>query len=336
MRHDRFGNWLVGALALLMCTGCYTVKNSHVYANDNDTDTDDSSQPAHVQGASVENAALRQLLNLAESRDPVLRCNAIESLQEVAPDDAVDPALAALESDDPQVRFAGCMALGTLRVADAHDRLLKLRIEEHSHIVQVGIRYALHRLGDVRYSHDLEQYAVDPNPEVRGKTAFVLGRLGEPSAIPLLRTMQHDPEESIRLEAAESLWRLGDQRGLDDLAGFAISKYADDLIISTLALAAPRDPSVIQHVRANLSADYPEVELAAARALGMLGSDEGYSLAMQYLHSSEPRQRWMAAQALGAIGRPDAKAALAPLLSDSEAQVRLAAAAAILELHKAT
>jgi HEAT repeat protein len=57
---------------------------------------------------------------------------------------------------------------------------------------------------------------------------------------------------------------------------------------------------------------------------------------MQYLHSSEPRQRWMAAQALGAIGRPDAKAALAPLLSDSEAQVRLAAAAAILELHKAT
>ncbi|HUB27838.1 MAG TPA: HEAT repeat domain-containing protein [Tepidisphaeraceae bacterium] len=331
MPSDRFSHLLAGAVALLLSAGCYTVKTSHVYTSDDDSDDAPSS---HVQGNTVDDTALRELLNLADSRDAELRCNAIESLQDAAPDDAVDPAEAALDSDNVQVRFAGCMVLGTLRVTDAHQRLLKLHDEERSRVVQVGIRFALHRLGDVRYSHDLEKYAVDPDPEVRGKTALVLGRLGEPSAIPILRAMQHDPDEAIRLQAAESLWRLGDQRGLDDLAGFAISKYADDLIISTLALAAPRDPTVIQHVRANLDADYPEVELAAARALGMLGSDEGYPLAMQYLHSSEPRQRWMAAQALGAIGRPDAKGALAGLLNDSSDQVRLAAAAAILELHK--
>jgi len=164
---------------------------------------------------------------------------------------------------------------------------------------------------------------------------YVLGRLNNPSAIPLLRPLRHDPVQTIRMEAASSLWLLHDPKGLDDLVAYAISKYADDVILATLALAGPRDPSVIQHIRANMDDDYPEEELAAAQALGLLGSDEGYPLAMKYIHSSDARQRSMAASALGAIGQPQARDALTPLLSDSDPHVRLAAARAILELKKA-
>jgi HEAT repeat protein len=138
------------------------------------------------------------------------------------------------------------------------------------------------------------------------------------------------------LQVAGSLWLLKDETGLDDLVAWAISKYPDDLILATLALAAPKDQRVMQHVRANLVTDYPEVDLAAARALGELGSDEGYTVATNGAASKDGRQRFLAALALGAIGRSDAQPILANLLKDESGEVRIGAAKAILELHNAT
>jgi len=104
-------------------------------------------------------------------------------------------------------------------------------------------------------------------------------------------------------------------------------------MVGLLGLAGPNDTRVKEHVRAGLESDYLEVKLVAARALGMLGSDEAYVLARDTTHSTDVRQRYLAALALGAIARSDAQDILAPLLKDSDPDVRLAAAAAILELR---
>jgi HEAT repeat protein len=337
MRNERKRTWLFYGSAVIgmsILTGCYTVKHRNLYFDSDSGDLRHAEPPANARVVgSLDRDALRELLAQARGPDPDERSNAIEAIVQGDPDAATDPAIRAISDQEPQVRFAGCMAVGELRMTEAHDELLKMHDTDPSRVVQVGVRYALHRLGDTRYSHDLEKFAVDPLTEVRGKTAFVLGRLGEPSAILLLRPMRKDAVATIQIQAAESLWRLGDDRGRDDLLAYAISRYADDVILATLALAAPRNPEVIQHVRANLTDDYPEEELAAARALGMLGSDEGYALAMHYLTSDERRQRMMAAMALGAIQHPEARPELAKLLTDPSAQVRLAAATAILELR---
>ena len=42
---------------------------------------------------------------------------------------------------------------------------------------------------------------------------MVLGLLGEPSAAKILLPMLYDPNSAIRLQVAESLWRLGNERG---------------------------------------------------------------------------------------------------------------------------
>ena len=182
-------------------------------------------------------------------------------------------------------------------------------------------------------SHDLEKLAASPDPHVRGTVAFVLGLLKEPSATKMLGTLLADRAASVRIQAAEALWRLGDQRGLDDLAAYAISAYPDDQTIALQALAEPGDQRVIQHIRAELTSDYPEVCLAAARAVGMLGSDEGWSVAVPAAASKDPRQRVMAASAMGAIGRSDLQPYLKGLLDDPESEVRIAAATAILQLR---
>lgn len=281
-------------------------------------------------------AALRSLSFAADSNDPDLRANAIEALQKTSPNAAYDVALTGLSDSDENVRFAACMAVGSLHITEAHNRLLAMRQNDPSQVVQVGVRFALHSLGDKRFSHDLEGYSRSPFPQIRGKTALVLGLLHEPSAVVVLRPMRHDTQDTVRLQASASLWLLGDSEGLDDLLSGALSGYPDDLILATLSLAEPRDQRVAQHVRANLTTDYPEVNLAAARAMGMLGSDEGYVIAMDGTKSSDPRQRFLAALALGAIGRSDAQQVLATLLTDPNRRVQVGAATALLELHDPT
>jgi HEAT repeat protein len=64
----------------------------------------------------------------------------------------------------------------------------------------------------------------------------------------------------------------------------------------------------------------------------MVGSDEGFGVAVKASKSTDPRQRVLAALALGAIGRSDAQDTLRKLLSDGDPDVRLAAATALLQL----
>jgi HEAT repeat protein len=79
---------------------------------------------------------------------------------------------------------------------------------------------------------------------------------------------------------------------------------------------------------------YTEVSLVAARAMGMLGSDEGYKIAADATKSQDPQQRFLAAVALGAIGRTDAQDELKRLLADPVPNVQLAAASAVLQLTR--
>jgi HEAT repeat protein len=148
--------------------------------------------------------------------------------------------------------------------------------------------------------------------------------------------MRDDRDPTVRLEAAGALWKLGQPSGLDDLVGGTISAYPDDQMIALLALAGPHDTRSLGHIQAQLTADYVEVALVAARAAGILGSDEGYGVAMIGAKSVDPRQRLLAAMAFGDIGRPDAQPILANLLNDTDSDVRLAAAGALLQIGGGT
>jgi HEAT repeat protein len=128
------------------------------------------------------------------------------------------------------------------------------------------------------------------------------------------------------------MWRLGDPEAKEDLLALTVSAYADDQMVGYLALAGPRDPEVRKYVGSGLTSDYPEVSLVAARAMGQLGSDEGYGVAQKGAKSSTAAQRFLAAMAFAAIGRTDAQPVLKTLLSDKDPKVRVAAAAAVLQL----
>lgn len=267
-----------------------------------------------------------------QSSDPILRANAIEAIQNTIGKEGADQILRGLNDREGVVRFASAMAAGTLQLAPAKPVLWEMASADGDASVRVAARYGLHRLGEVRLSHDLEKFAIDTDRWVRANTAMVLGRLGEKSALNVLRAMSRDREREVRLQAFEAMWRLGDEEGLENLVASSISQDPSDQIVATLALAEPRDPRVSGSVYSNLTSDYDETRLAAARAVGILGSDGGYTIAMNATRAVSPRAKAMAALALGAIGRSDAQPALTRLLGDQDPNVKLAAATAILQL----
>jgi HEAT repeat protein len=282
---------------------------------------------------SLRNAARGELLAECAAPDPFLRCNAIEALSDVDPADAAGAITRGLDELEPSVRFASALSAGQIRLKAAYPKLLTMANDDDLR-VQAAVRFALHRLGDTRLSHDLEKLAGNPDFKVRASTAQVLGLLGEPSATNILVTLMSDPSAPVRIQAAEALWLLGDQRGLEALLAYAISVFPDDQIIALHALAEPRNLRAAQELRSELTEVYPEVSLAAARGLGMLGSDEGWHVAITGAKSVEPRQRSLAALAMGAIGRCDLQPPLATLLKDPDPSVRISAATAVLQLHQ--
>lgn len=264
---------------------------------------------------------------------PIRRANAIEAAEKGLPRDVASPIVVRGLSDPaPVVRFAAAVAAGDLKLLDTRPALYRLAYDENPQ-VRLAARYGLHKLGDTTLSQELLLGLRDNRPDVRSNTVMLLGMLGEPSAIPPLRRLVADPSPTVRLQLYEALWRLGDRNAANELVIFTLSRFPDEQVVALIALAQPRNPRVLEHIRGWMVDDnFPEVPLAAARAAGMLGSDEGYGTAVQFLRAGDPRQRVMAAMALGDIGRIDAQSRLRPLLSDPEPDVQLAAAAAILKL----
>ena len=268
--------------------------------------------------------------------DPVLRANAIEATQKTVGAAGSERILAGLNDSAPLVRFAACMAAGQVPVPAAYARVAQLADDPYAS-VQIGARFALHKLGDKRLSHDFEKYVLDPDPRVRGNAVLAIGLLGEASGLKLLRQLQKEYDPAVRLEIVEARYRLGDEDARNQLVIGTVSAYPDDQIVSILALASTHDARVGKNIWGQLVSDYPEVALAAARALGEIaepgnGGDDGMQVALNYVDAKDPRQRSMAALALGDIGRTDAQPALGKLLDDPDASVRLAAATAVLQL----
>jgi HEAT repeat protein len=281
---------------------------------------------------SLQTAARAELNAALASKDRLIRAHAVEAAQNTV--GAKEPAiyLSALDDTAALVRFAGAMSVGRLQIGQAKPQLLQM-VNDTDPLVRVAVRFALHRLGDTTLSKELEVTAHDLEWQTRCETARVLGLLGEPTAVRVLKPMLRDREDSVRLQAADSLWRLGNQDGLRTLVSASASGYPDDQGIALLGLAGPKDHRVLGHLRAALTADYPEVCLVAARAMGECGSDAGYPIAVEAAKSKDPGQRYRAAVAFGAIGRSDSQAYLSELLKDKDSQdVRVAAAQALLQL----
>jgi len=292
----------------------------------------------------LQTAARAEIKTALHSPDKLIRAHAIETLAEQHMTDWSQQIIDALNDPSSLVRKSAALAAGQLQIKAAADHLSPLLDAEGATDPQgatnaaqerIAAIFALHRLGDTSHSHELEKTAFDTRWQVRGDTAIVLGLIGDRSAIPLLHQMlSTDIDVNVRLQAAEALWRMGDEIGQQALVQATVSGYASDVMIAILALAQPHDTRMLEYIVGLFSNDFPEVRLMCARTSGMLGSDIGYGVVLENVNSVDPRDRALAAMAFGSIGRSDSQKLLAKLLKDPDPDVRLAAAGALISVAR--
>lgn len=254
-------------------------------------------------------AAPALLVALQKDSQSNVRAEAAEALGTLRFAPATPAFVTALQTDsDHDVRAQAATALGNSDATGLFDVLANALSTQTNARVRKAVVTALGWNGDARVSPLLLPLLSPGSGEpedLRANAAEALGRIGNPSAAPVLMTLlKDDLESSVRRAAAEALGYLGD------------------------AQAAAVLESAIQDRN-------EEVRQQAVWALGHLGYTNAIPSLAKALHDRDDSAQFAAACALGEIGHAAAVAALQENLTATNERTRLATALALTFFNRA-
>lgn len=302
-----------------------------------------------VDAATLREQALELLVNTAVSGATESRVNALEALVG-APARLKQVAPAALADSHGAVRIVAAMAVAKARLCELSPQLQPL-LNDPIAPVRASAIFALRKCGaNVDPSPLAAMLFGDPNPRIRSHVAFILGEMGDRSAVSMLRDAARDPMSKanpaevrlMRLQLAEARIKLGDDAAVTEVRAALYPSRPDDLESVALAaqiLGKTGDRGAIDQLiyltawRTESSLIFPpETRLAAAGAVAELGNTKGGFIAEEYVTNPAETLRAQAAYVLGETGRPEYLPTLAGLLSDPDGRVRVSAASAVVRI----
>lgn len=312
------------------------------------TNPDGSKRVVEVTPATqLRQAAIDRLIRMTSEGSPQIRANAIEALSPVQ--DQLEPIVAlALTDPNAGVRSVAAMVAGKSNLSSLAPTI-ETMTHDPSPYVRSAALFALARFGrEVDISELSVLLLENPDSRVRSQAAFILGELGEASAIPMLQqaATQQVPEAStiekkiFRLQIAEALFKLGYNQSIDTIRAALYPARADELEATALAV------QIIGQVRDEASIDQliylsdpksqnpmpAEVRLGVALALARMGHREGSFVADEYTNSDIPTVRAQSAVVLGETsGRENLGKLEVMMVNDPSPLAQVAAAGGIVD-----
>lgn len=301
--------------------------------------------------ATLREKALGLLGASAFNGAPEERVNAIEALQ-VSPARLFPLLDNALVDPNIAVRAVSAMTVGRVPLNAAADKVIPL-LDDSSAQVRASALYALKRCGRPVDLTPLAGMLADPDLRVRSQAAFLLGELGDASALGLLRdAAQVSPGRSnpgqlrvADLQIAEARIKLGDEVPLQEVRAALFPAKPEDLEATALACQIAgqvQDKASVNRLIVLTAAQDEnkqfmpaEVRLSAAAALAKLGQPQGSYIAEQYRTNSREPLRAQSAFVFGETRKIENLHVLSEMMNDSSGRVRVAAAAAIVKITDA-
>lgn len=341
---------------ILLLGGCQTT-NSEAWSTKAESRFNDPPQlnvspdEAYLAASSavLRSAALDLLFQAAESRNPLLRANAIEAMH-AAPGEIEAVVQQALADDNRGVRFVAAMSVGRLQLTSlAH--LLEPLLHDDSESVQAAAIFALSRCGRDIDPTPLGRMINSSDPEVKGNAALVLGEMGDRSAITMLKSAVGRGMEMVEvsrarvvdIQLAEAMVKLGELSEIEVIraALFAPPQHGEIKALACMMAGQLQDAGAVPNLldlatRTGRRQEADEVRLAAIGAVGRIDPSRApLGLALSYTENDRYQVRALAARALGSIGDPSALPALAGMLRDPNPLVQVSAGGAILLVSQA-
>jgi HEAT repeat protein len=155
--------------------------------------------------------AVDALIAALQSKNHRLSWQAAVVLRDIPDPRWKEPMRAALNSPNILLAQAAVAALEGAFGSQIIDYFLE--VLPHSRlVVQMALLNALERMGDARAVGPLSRFLEKTDiSELRYSIIQVLGKLGDPSVVPLIRSYQDDPNHHVRERAAIALDRLTSQ-----------------------------------------------------------------------------------------------------------------------------
>jgi HEAT repeat protein len=259
-----------------------------------------------------------------------LRSLALERLARHGDAKALQALRAAATSDRATVaeRLNADLSLARLGERDATDRLLKLaelpELHDRTPVVE-----ALEAAGSRSAQPWILQTLNDGNPLTRAAAARALGSLKAIETISRLREMLKDSVFLVRLSAAISLKRLGDQSADALLDGWLQSDLTDVRLMAAEAYADSLTREWVKALTPVLQGSNEMGRLKAAELLRHQEPARSRSIVVEAVRSPNPAVRNEASRLLEWTTPYDLKL-LRELLDDDSPWVRLHAAGALL------
>ena len=278
--------------------------------------------------------------------NPLIKVNAIEVVATTKQIRLMPKVQRLLKDKFVPVRFAAALAVGDLQYSLAKSEVAPLLQDENEN-VKIAAAYAMSKLGSPDSFQLLRKAIASNDQTVRANAALLLGKSGDKSVLKFLYwTLQReDSDDRVRLQTAEAIAMLSDERIFPKLWAMLISTYADDRIMGVKAMGALATIQARNALITMLDDDILEVRLAAAEQLGMLGSSTGElevldvftkNLTANLNKMGLERVNVLTALAIGRIGTPQLTNFLPQLLKNQSKFVRIAAAKAVFQCIEQT
>lgn len=313
----------------------------------------DSGAPKVPPLNSNERAALREkaltlLANTAQAGNPEERANALESLVQT-PARLAGVAELALQDQNVGVRTVAAMTIGKAKLTNLAPRVRPL-LQDESPFARCAAIFALRRCGQNVDPTPLAGYLFEPDPRIRAHAAYILGELGEKSAIGPIKDAQK--ERTARnngaatrisdLQLAEARVKLGDESAVADIRSAMYPAKSEDLEAAVLAIqiagqikdnASTNRLIELTATKDQSGSEIPgELRVASAAALAKLGQSQGSYIAREYFRGGKEALRAQSANLFGETQRPENLQLVSQLMDDPDGRVRVAAAAAVVKI----
>jgi HEAT repeat protein len=292
-------------------------------------------------------AAIERLMLMTTDPSPEMRANAIEALSPVT--QQVEP-IVALAMSDPNagVRSVALMVAGEAGLTSLTPTIREM-VQDESPYVQIAALYALASFGEKDDLSLLSFYLLDhPDSRIRSQAAFVIGELGESSAIPMLHQASSNamvnttPNERkiFRLQVAEALNKLGHTESIDTIRAALYPSRPEELEATALAvqiIGQIRDEDSIDQLiyLSDPDSQTPmpaEVRLGVAYSLAQMGHREGSFVADEYINNELDSIRAQSAAVYGqTIGSGNLGKLERLMMNDPSPLTQVAAAGGIVD-----
>ncbi|MEE2912817.1 MAG: HEAT repeat domain-containing protein [Planctomycetota bacterium] len=298
-----------------------------------------------------EDAVITKSLSLleeaTESDNARYRANAIEALRHAPSPILLKTIRRGLADENRGVRFVAAMMVGEVQVCELMSLLEPLLLDD-SESVKAAALCSMYRCGRSVDLNLLARMLDSEDPELRGNAVMILGRMGNSSAVEMIRATAHRSPTNItpirrrliNLQMAEALVQLGERQELEVIRAAIFSSIQEAEVTALACQIAGRlhdveITSTLQGIAATPDRYPDEIRLIAAAALAEMDpSRVPMEIVLRFTSSELASLRSQCATVLGVHGNSLSLGPLALLLKDNDPLVQIAAAGAVIRIDK--